>query len=629
MTFRLTVLPRSVSRWMVVALLGLCCQSTSALPDDAAHVRISRIDVSTDVAADLRARTETLIERQALSERGSMLASKYAVAYDKELETLELVEAYTLKPDGRKIPALSERLPAQSATPGADYRAGWPSSELLQVSFADVHQQDKTVLRMRQTTLALPLDGWFSIYDFLSPDYAYEDYRFRLTAPAGFELRTFGAALASQQEEVDGRQVWSIRGASPVMEVDDQALDQLTVWPHIVGSSLQLHEQLVEAYVHKNQDLAQVSPEALRLAERLTWGLRSPQAKAQAIYEWVRDNIHYVDISLGAGGWRAHGVDWILATRFGDCKDHALLLQVLLKAVDIQAVPVLVNTGGQYRLPELPSRHSFNHVMVYLPELQVFADPSSALSAWGELPWPDQDRPVAVALIEGGRILHTPVGRPEKNTVVSRSVWKIDANGHATLALHIDATGFSALELKERMQQLRAQAGNQLVRQIIQDSGLQGAGTLQSPQSSAASNTFSVALQMDLRGLLADKGLGVINPNPLLSVLPVYVRSQYHAAAAMRVYAQRCMPVSVREEFELQFNPVFQLSRVPENVDLQNEDGVRFTAQYRLDGNTLKGVRTLVLSQPRHVCTPQDYAKRKPTFDQITRHLKSTLLYQQ
>ena len=225
MTFRLTVLPRSASRWMVVALLGLCCQSVSALPEDVVHVRISRIDISTEVAADLRARTETLIERQALSERGSVLASKYAVAYDKELETLELVEAYTLKPDGRKIPALSERLPAQSATSGADYRASWPSSELLQVSFADVHQQDKTVLRMRQTTLALPLDGWFSIYDFLSPDYAYEDYRFRLTAPAGFELRTFGAALASQQEEVDGRQVWSIRGASPVMEVDDQALD--------------------------------------------------------------------------------------------------------------------------------------------------------------------------------------------------------------------------------------------------------------------------------------------------------------------------------------------------------------------------------------------------------------------
>jgi transglutaminase-like putative cysteine protease len=629
MTLRLHAFPPQALRCILIALLAMLCQSVQAQSDDAAHVRIRRINISTDVAADWRAQTETLIERQALSEHGSVLASKYVVAYDKELETLEMVEAYTLKPDGRKIPARSERLGTQGAMADPEVRAGWPGSELLQVSFADVHQQDRTVVRMVQTTLALPLEGWFSIYDFLSPDYAYDDYRFRLSAPVGFELRTVGAALASHQEEVNGRQVWSIQGASAVVPVDEQAIDQLAVWPHIVGSSLQSHAQLVQAYVQKNRLQAEVTPDALKLAQRLTWGLQLPQAKAQAIYEWVRDNIRYVDIGLGSSGWQAHGADWILARRLGDSKDHALLMQVLLKAVDVQAVPALINTAGQYRLPELPSRHSFNHVIVYVPEFNLFADSTSTASAWGELPWLEQDRPVAVALAEGARILQTPAGTPEQNTLVSRSRWKIDANGNATLDLQVDATGYSALELQDRLQFQGSQAGNQLVRHIVQDSGFKGTGKLQKARASGASLPFSLALQLDLRGVLADKGLGVVNPNPPLAALPVYVRSQNHSSAAMRTYAQRCLPVSVREEFEVQFSPAFALSRVPDPAELHNEDGVRFTAEYRLEGNTLKGVRTLVLSQPRHVCTPQDYARRKPTFDQITRLLKSTLLYQQ
>ena len=85
----------------------------------------------------------------------------------------------------------------------------------------------------------------------------------------------------------------------------------------------------------------------------------------------------------------------------------------------------------------------------------------------------------------------------------------------------------------------------------------------------------------------------------------------------------------MRESFELEFSPAFTLSRIPENTDVQSADGVHFSAEYHLNGNTLSGVRTLVLSQPHPVCTPQDYALRKPLFDRITQHLKSTLLYQQ
>lgn len=618
--------------WSLLCLcaLGVGCQAALAkgLHEGSDDVRINRIDVSTDVGADLLGRTETLIERQALSERGAGLASKYVLAYDKDQESLEILEAYTLKPDGRKLMAGPEGVMRQSAMVGSVYATSWPQSVWLQVSFPDVQKNDKTVVRMLQTSLSQPLDGWFSIYDFLSPDYEYESYRFRLSAPNGFALSTFGTEFHAQHEESNDKQLWTIQGAAKAREVDEHVLDPLKVWPHIIGSSLKAHEQLAEAFAHKNADLVVDSPEVMKLVEKLTWGIKDQRVKAQIIYDWVRDNIRYVAVDLGTGGWRAHAVDWVLLSRYGDCKDHSVLLQTMLQAANIQAVPVLLNTGGQYSLPELPSSYSFNHAMVYLPQLEVFVD-STSTAAFGELPWVDLDKPVAVALRDGAQIMRTPVGSAQKNTMTTRSLWKIAQNGSATLELRIDASGPVSEELKERLQQMRAEAGNQMVRQIIQDSGFKGTGNLTYPAVPTGSKTQSVRLQMDLRGVLPDKDVGVINPNPPFSALPIFIRSQYNYAAASRAYSQPCVPVSVREEFEMQFSPSFKLSRIPENFQFQDDDGVRFSAEYQLIGNTLKGVRTLVQSQPRHVCTPEDYAKRKPAFDVVTRQLKNTLLYQQ
>jgi hypothetical protein len=120
-----------------------------------------------------------------------------------------------------------------------------------------------------------------------------------------------------------------------------------------------------------------------------------------------------------------------------------------------------------------------------------------------------------------------------------------------------------------------------------------------------------------------------LNPNPRLTALPIYVGVGDTYYAAMREYALECTPNTVREEFELQFDPAFKLSHVPKNMELNNEDGIHFVSEYKLEGNTLRGTRTMVLSQKRNVCSPTDYAKRKPSFDLITKHLKAKLLYQQ
>ena len=66
----------------------------------------------------------------------------------------------------------------------------------------------------------------------------------------------------------------------------------------------------------------------------------------------------------------------VLARRYGDCKDAATLLMALLAAKAIEGEAALVNTAPAYGLNEVPTVGTFNHVIVYLPQLDLYADPT-------------------------------------------------------------------------------------------------------------------------------------------------------------------------------------------------------------------------------------------------------------
>ena len=114
-------------------------------------------------------------------------------------------------------------------------------------------------------------------------------------------------------------------------------------------------------------DQATALPDASDLAAHVA-RIRSehptPEARALAALRLVQDEVRYMALTLGDGGWIPVPASEVWAQRQGDCKGKTVLLVALLRELGIDAVPVLVSSGNLSLDRYLPMVSAFDHVIV-------------------------------------------------------------------------------------------------------------------------------------------------------------------------------------------------------------------------------------------------------------------------
>jgi transglutaminase-like putative cysteine protease len=87
--------------------------------------------------------------------------------------------------------------------------------------------------------------------------------------------------------------------------------------------------------------------------------------RAVAALRAVQEELRYVSLSIGAGGIFARKPEESTASGFGDCKDKALLLRVMLDRLGIEAYVALTDIDEGYALPKAkPYLGAFDHAIV-------------------------------------------------------------------------------------------------------------------------------------------------------------------------------------------------------------------------------------------------------------------------
>ncbi len=590
------------------------------------HWKINRYHNALKIKEDLSNTWEMEAEFEALTEQGAQAIGQYTKSYNRDLETTALAEAYTHKADGRKIAVHSSAIQTQVGVVSGGNGISWPNVNVIQVTFPDVQKGDRTYVRFIGAENKLSLPNWLRRQEYIDPALTWDEFSYSVQAPVGSPVQLIAVGLTVNRSENAGQTTWQIGGKYKSKSVDSRIANWQTSIPRLLLSSFSKQEQFATAYSEENNKKVLVDAEIKRLANTITQGQSTDYAKAQAIYDWIRQNIRYIASYIGQGGYIPHDISDVLKTRYGDCKDHQLLLQTLLSAVDIEAVPAMINAAApQYELQDLPV--GFDHVITYIPSLQLFVDATASLIPFGHLPWSDADRPVAVALSSGAVLMRTPSTTATENTVSSVSVWNIKADGKADLDISIQTTGYASTEMQNQLEQIPAGMSGVAIQRILKESGWQGQGFAQFPAVQRKELAQTMNAQVEVRNFVSDPSGGSSAPNPQLA-LKIYTADNLGLyTQGNREFSTVCTPITVNEVFELIFDNAHKIIRVPKNYSFKSLDGIVFSAEYELHGNTLKGKRNFTTLQPRHYCTAEQYATRLPSLQAIAQHLNASVLF--
>jgi len=258
-------------------------------------------------------------------------------------------------------------------------------------------------------------------------------------APQGFKssYRWEATDVAALKSEFGMPSLNECLARLEIAPIDITTWDDVTEWYH------SLPEPQIKA-----------GKEARELALSLIEGVDNNRDKLRAIYEWVRDEIRYIAVAIGIGGFQPHPAEEILINRYGDCKDMSTLLCSLAREVGIEAYEVLVSTW-QNGDPDtsLPSPFQFNHAIAYCPSVEengTWMDATEKGCPFGNLPWYDQELPVLVVGKEGkAEIITTPSLPADSNLAQIDWYVELKENGAATIKGKIVYKGAPATEMRE------------------------------------------------------------------------------------------------------------------------------------------------------------------------------------
>lgn len=91
----------------------------------------------------------------------------------------------------------------------------------------------------------------------------------------------------------------------------------------------------------------------------------TPEGRAAALLRYTQNDVRYLAISIGEGGYTPRQLNDVCDTRYGDCKDKSKLFVTMARRLGLDACPALVNTrDGPALEGYLPSGQLFDHCIV-------------------------------------------------------------------------------------------------------------------------------------------------------------------------------------------------------------------------------------------------------------------------
>ncbi len=220
-----------------------------------------------------------------------------------------------------------------------------------------------------------------------------------------------GASTPEVEVRADGDGLVLVARDAPAVRVEAHSAGRADIAAYVHVSSLHGWDALGSWYWNLVKDQIIVDDNVRQAAASATRSARSPEDIVGAAYEWVARNTRYVGLDFGDHSYLPYRTTETLARGFGDCKDKATLLKAMLSARDIPSHLVLVRTRQRGGIdPQVASLRAFDHVILWVPSVGLFLDPTSTWTGSKTLPSRLQGAP-ALIVLDGVRTEFTRLPR--------------------------------------------------------------------------------------------------------------------------------------------------------------------------------------------------------------------------
>jgi transglutaminase-like putative cysteine protease len=475
------------------------------------HARLDLSASTFEVHDDLTYVETTEIDYTLLTPRGLNEHERSQQTFYPDSQSLDIMEAWVTEPDGTRVPVTAENMFTRPSA-ASEEAPGFVGSMTTTVLFPRLREGSQTHIKYRLTQKTPPLLG-FNVWDEAAFDTPTTTDWIDITLPArlNFSWAQRGGYSVTDATLAGTRHIHAERDHTKGLESEPSMVSTSDFQPIFLGSTLPDMETIGAIYYRQSRDRAAVTPEISALAATIAGDATGLDA-ARRIYDWVATHIRYVAVYLDPNdGWVPHAAEEVLRNGYGDCKDHVVIMQALLAARGIKAEAALIDWGNRTKDLPLQNPGQFNHAIVYLPDYDVFANPTNPYATFDAL-----DRRLAGKLVviatEHGHVSRTPPSRPEANRYRIESRVRLLPDG--TLEGSADLSTSANLDSAVRSAMANAISSRSLVERLLNNTPEGGFGEYRAGNPHDLEHPFSIAATWTSPHGIAFQGRDAFAPIP-------------------------------------------------------------------------------------------------------------------
>src|SRR6185436_19477736 len=268
---------------------------------------------------------------------------------------------------------------------------------------------------------------------------------------------------------------------------------------------------------------------------------------------------------------------------------------------------------------------SFDHMILYLPEFDLYVDPTAATAAFGVLPAAQHDRPVLRFGKNVVALARTPSLSADNAKIVLETEATVATDGTVSGKNVVRASGPYAITARDAMRLVEQRGPSELGKQVLARQHLAGTASFDVGSPFDRSDPYEIRSQFNLTKPMFGAGVkpSAVPTGPRLLTRPV--GSFPTVLRENRGQDFYCPPATYEEKLSVRLPEDKTLAQIPKGESVTRPLG-EYKSSYVLNDHILTVSRTLVWRTPGSVCSRQMAEDLSPVSQAILRDTGKRML---